>query len=700
MRNSLLLLLSIIVSHAWTQNPVLVVDQHALYGTVEGVDMTGYIIHDVFVEFPNSNYRLTTLGAGWANSLWKVTTDCNFFHASNSGYSSEQIPCASAGLNTLAELSSRWMIGGACNGLNDGVLYSMGGDGTVLNNWGTGNFNSLNHVLFRIPTDPLSQTSNNRIQIGRFTTCGNVCVDAGIQYFENYNGPGSVFQTAQLSGCFSQPCLLNPIPTTPIVQQIGCTTASQLVSMIQGGNGNSNGNLYTSAGVFVQSVGIPNGLLFLSGLEANTYYLSIQDEVGCRDTTNLFEVPNFEPLQISENHVNVTCFSGANGGVELSYTGGTSPVTWVNDSSVLPLQISNLESNNYWFVVSDDNGCLDSVEVFLSEPNEIELTVLGTSSTTCFNSCDGQINWMVSGGTGLLSLSLNGAQQQGSLGQFSNVCAGNSLVQITDEQGCIVQRNVFVDSPPEIVADIQLIQPLCPENSEGSVQFNFSGGTGNLDPNFSAGNFIEYPLSLNEIQLQQVTPQSIFYSVVDDNNCAVVDTLIVEPIHISELTFTTLATPETCWNTNDGSATIELVNASGSESISWNDDVQQATFLASNLNGNRSYTVTVTDDNGCVFKRDVFFPLVDGCIFIAELISPNGDGANDTWFIGGLEGYANAKVQVLSRWGQIVFESTGYSTPWDGKYQNEYLPPADYYFVVQYDEERDPITGVVTIAYE
>ncbi|MFM2195022.1 MAG: hypothetical protein RL092_622, partial [Bacteroidota bacterium] len=85
---------------------------------------------------------------------------------------------------------------------------------------------------------------------------------------------------------------------------------------------------------------------------------------------------------------------------------------------------------------------------------------------------------------------------------------------------------------------------------------------------------------------------------------------------------------------------------------------------------------------------------------IAELISPNGDGANDTWFIGGLEGYANAKVQVLNRWGQVVFESKGYTSPWDGKYQNEYLPPADYYFVVQYNEGNEPLTGTVTIVYE
>ena len=700
MRNSLFLLLLLAVSQAWAQSPVLVVDQHALYGTVEGVDMTGYIIHDVYVEFPNNNYRLTTIGAGWANSLWKVTSDCNFFHASNFGYSSEQIPCASAGLNSLAELSSRWLIGGTCNGLNDGILYSMGGDENVLNNWNNGNFNSLNHVLFRIPTDALTQTTNNRIQIGRFTTCGNVCVDVGIQYFVNYNGPGSVFQTAQLSACFSQPCLMNPIPTTPIVQQIGCTTTSQMVSMVQGGNGNASGELYTSSGAFVQNVGLPNGLLLLTGLEANTYYLAIEDEVGCRDTTNVFEIPIFEPLQVSENHINVTCFSGSNGEVELLYTGGTSPVTWIDDSSVLPLQISNLESDTYTFVISDFNGCLDSVEVFLSEPEEIQLSVLGTTSTTCFNSCDGQINWMVSGGTGLLSLILNGTQQQGVVGQFSNVCSGNSLVQITDEEGCSVQRNVFVDSPPEIVADIQLIQPLCPENSVGSVQFNFSGGTGNLDPNFSVGNYVEYPLSLTEIQLQQVTPQSIFYSVVDDNNCSVEDTLVVTSIYVSELTFSTSVTPETCWNTNDGSAYIELENETGSEVVTWNDEVQQTSFSAANLDGNRTYTATITDANGCVFKRDVFVPLVDGCIFIAELISPNGDGANDTWFIGGLEGYANAKVQVLNRWGQVVFESKGYTSPWDGKYQNEYLPPADYYFVVQYNEGNEPLTGTVTIVYE
>ena len=104
--------------------------------------------------------------------------------------------------------------------------------------------------------------------------------------------------------------------------------------------------------------------------------------------------------------------------------------------------------------------------------------------------------------------------------------------------------------------------------------------------------------------------------------------------------------------------------------------------------------------NNCIYKRTVFVPLKDGCIFIANAITPNGDGSNDTWVIGGLDGYADAYVQVVNRYGQVVFESNGYANPWRGTLNNEPLPPADYYYVVSYDKNREPLTGVVSIKYE
>ena len=42
----------------------LVADYTAHYGIVEGTDLTGYVTYDVYVAFPNSNYRLTSIGGG------------------------------------------------------------------------------------------------------------------------------------------------------------------------------------------------------------------------------------------------------------------------------------------------------------------------------------------------------------------------------------------------------------------------------------------------------------------------------------------------------------------------------------------------------------------------------------------------------------------------------------------------------------
>ena len=42
----------------------LVADYTAHYGIVEGTDLTGYVTYDVYVSFPTSKYRLTSVGGG------------------------------------------------------------------------------------------------------------------------------------------------------------------------------------------------------------------------------------------------------------------------------------------------------------------------------------------------------------------------------------------------------------------------------------------------------------------------------------------------------------------------------------------------------------------------------------------------------------------------------------------------------------
>jgi len=84
---------------------------------------------------------------------------------------------------------------------------------------------------------------------------------------------------------------------------------------------------------------------------------------------------------------------------------------------------------------------------------------------------------------------------------------------------------------------------------------------------------------------------------------------------------------------------------------------------------------------------------------IANAITPNGDGFNDLWILGGIEYFPEAKVEVFNRWGQIVYESQGIYTPWDGRFNNERLPISDYYYVITFDSDSTPLTGTVTIKY-
>jgi gliding motility-associated-like protein len=58
-------------------------------------------------------------------------------------------------------------------------------------------------------------------------------------------------------------------------------------------------------------------------------------------------------------------------------------------------------------------------------------------------------------------------------------------------------------------------------------------------------------------------------------------------------------------------------------------------------------------------------------IIVPNIFTPNGDGLNDKWKITNIEEYPQAIVRVYNRWGEKIFESAGYKTPWDGTYKGK-----------------------------
>ncbi len=108
------------------------------------------------------------------------------------------------------------------------------------------------------------------------------------------------------------------------------------------------------------------------------------------------------------------------------------------------------------------------------------------------------------------------------------------------------------------------------------------------------------------------------------------------------------------------------------------------------------YTLTVTDRGGCSASDDVLVTVLLSPK-IPNTFSPNGDGINDLWEIKYLDSYPGNSVLVFTRAGQKIFESKGYITPWNGKFNGKPLPIDTYYYIIEPGNGRKAITGYITI---
>jgi len=84
-------------------------------------------------------------------------------------------------------------------------------------------------------------------------------------------------------------------------------------------------------------------------------------------------------------------------------------------------------------------------------------------------------------------------------------------------------------------------------------------------------------------------------------------------------------------------------------------------------------------------------------VIIPNTFTPNGDGINDTWDIQKINDYPNCTVQVFSRYGQIVFQSTGYGSPWDGAYKGSPVPVGTYYYIINLNAGVPLLSGFVAV---
>lgn len=477
-----------------------------------------------------------------------------------------------------------------------------------------------------------------------------------------------------------------------LIAQIQCPNGTDGVIDIASLDGGT-GELTPSIDPIIPFDNLSSSFLNVVG---DTYILNVTDELDClNDTTIIMSAPNgFIPnIDITD----VSCYGLSDGTIEVAVSGGTGEVTYLlnEENPTIEGLFENLDTGNYTISGTDEAECPFSIEepIAIEEPNQIVITELILTSPSCGGGNTATASISIEGGTPQYSIGWNLNSSTPNNNLALGLSGGNNSVQVIDANLCSIDSTFVINQPAEISYTYGIDSVFCTGMCNGNITI-LPSGVDPLSVTFE-NNLNSSPFSATDLC------EGLYPFIITDNlGCILRDTIFMVPTVISDIEFTVFTTPVSCWNEGDGTATAAVTGGEQPISYAWQRDgvTIQETITAIGLIED-FYTVTITDSLGCTFSEDLFIEPTEGCFFISNALTPNGDGYNDDWVIGGLEYFPKAKVEVFNRWGQQVFESIGNYTNWDGKYNSNKLPVSDYYYVITFDPDSAPLTGTVTIKY-
>lgn len=458
-------------------------------------------------------------------------------------------------------------------------------------------------------------------------------------------------------------------------------------------NGLSTGSIDATAtggtGAFVYNIGGANQASgSFAGLAAGPYTVTATDENLCTQTLQV-TITQPAPIVLDATSTNVLCNGQNNGAINATVTGGagTGSFTLTPGNTQANGFFTGLAPGQYTLVYTDANQCASAPANFdITEPTPLVVTLDSFENITCGDGCDGTIELEISGGTQPTETVWNSNPVLTGLG---DLCVGPNTAVVTDDNGCTANFSRDLTGPPPIIISVIVDNTTCTGMCDGNVIVTTAGGQGEITLSFSG------PCQNG---LTEMCEGFCTVTATDTAGCSETEPITIGTDLVTDMVLTSFSSPVSCWNEQDGTGTVSVAGGNPPLSFQWNDPLNQTTQTAIGL-PEETYSVVVTDVIGCTLTTSVTVEVTEGCFFIATVLTPNGDGMNDSWLIGGLDKFPRASVQVFNRWGQLLFDSQGYTVPWDGTNEGQKLPVADYYFIIDYAPDKDPILGTVTIKY-
>jgi len=112
---------------------------------------------------------------------------------------------------------------------------------------------------------------------------------------------------------------------------------------------------------------------------------------------------------------------------------------------------------------------------------------------------------------------------------------------------------------------------------------------------------------------------------------------------------------------------------------------------------NITYTLHAIAADGCGTDTSSVYVRVYQKVTIPNTFTPNGDGVNDYWNIKNLYTYPESITRVFNRYGQQVYQSYGYTKPWDGTINGKPAPGGTYYYLIDLKNDTPLLTGWVLV---
>ncbi len=314
-----------------------------------------------------------------------------------------------------------------------------------------------------------------------------------------------------------------------------------------------------------------------------------------KDTITLTE-PDL--ITIDRNITDVKCYGEANGEIDITVTGGTGPYNYLWSPSGSGLATDEdqvgLLAGDYHVTVTDAHTCINNDSTFtVNQPSA--LLVDGDVTPVSSNGAgDGAIDITASGGTPPYGYSWTGPDSFSSTDEdITGLDGGNYIVEVTDANLCDTSKQFSVPEPGVLVVDAEaVLHVLCNGGNDGKIVVTATGGVRPYTYQWSPNSSVTDSFAVN------LTAGKYYITVTDASMVSEIDSATVtQPAALSvQLT----AYDAVCYGDCNGRIEVTVSGGTPPYSYSWSGPDGYAS-TDKDISGlcPGSYTVTVTDANGC-----------------------------------------------------------------------------------------------------